>query len=98
MEFLGDSFLKIATTRHIYEENPDAGAGGLTRIRGALIRNSNLLKLAELKCSNGSEIKLPSLMNIKLNIDTVVGSFYSYSYAKTSEKEVYSSDEAEQPS
>lgn len=61
LEFLGDSFLKIAVTRHIYEEHPKYSAGKLTKARTDFIRNSNLMKIANLKTLNNRIIRLPSL-------------------------------------
>ena len=66
LEFLGDSFLKIAVTRSIYDKYGEQTSGQLTRTRTSLIRNSNLLKLKDLSTSDGKKIlRLPSLMNVE---------------------------------
>ena len=63
LEFFGDSFIKIACTRVLYEKYSYFTDGELTSARGAYISNANFLKLFKLKLSDGSCLQIPRYMN-----------------------------------
>ncbi|KAJ3098408.1 Dicer-like protein 1 [Phlyctochytrium bullatum] len=50
LEFLGDSFLKLLISLHIYSHNPLKNEGWLTRSRKLLEQNTNLLAIGEKLC------------------------------------------------
>jgi ribonuclease III len=46
LEFLGDAFLSLFIARRLYELNPHADEGDLSRLRAALVRRDTLAELA----------------------------------------------------
>ena len=46
LEFLGDAVLGFLVARRVYERNPDASEGELTRLRAALVREESLAIVA----------------------------------------------------
>ena len=57
MEFIGDSFLKLATTRVLFDDDTISTAGMLTRERTNYIKNANLRKISKI-------LELENYMNI----------------------------------
>jgi len=46
LEFLGDSVLSLVITQHIYQRQPEADEGELSRIRSSLVRQDALARVA----------------------------------------------------
>ena len=46
LEFLGDSVLNLVISRHIYQRQPDANEGELSRIRASLVNEESLAQVA----------------------------------------------------
>ena len=47
LEFLGDTVLQMAVTRHIFGEFPHLKEGQMTRVRAAVVRRDSLARVAE---------------------------------------------------
>lgn len=47
LEFLGDTVLQMAVTRHIFCEYPNLKEGQMTRVRAAVVRKESLAQVAE---------------------------------------------------
>ena len=47
LEFLGDAVLELCTSRALFEKYPDRDEGTLTEARSAMVKGSNLTKVAE---------------------------------------------------
>ncbi len=47
MEFLGDAVIELVSSHVLYENFPDKEEGPLTEARSALVKGSNLAKLAQ---------------------------------------------------
>ena len=59
LEFLGDSVLSLAISRHIYQRFPDASEGDLSRLRASLVKEATLAKVAR-ELGLGDYLKLGS--------------------------------------
>ncbi|MEM0965164.1 MAG: ribonuclease III [Verrucomicrobiota bacterium] len=47
LEFLGDAVLQLVVSQHLFEENPEADEGDLTRMRASLVCGSSLAAIAQ---------------------------------------------------
>lgn len=81
LEFLGDSVLNLVISRHIYQRDPDANEGELSRIRASLVNEKALaqvardINLGEYIHLGGGELKSGGFRRASILSDTMEAIF-----------------------
>lgn len=81
LEFLGDSVLNLVISRHIYQRDPDANEGELSRIRASLVNEKALaqvardINLGEYIYLGGGELKSGGFRRTSILSDTMEAIF-----------------------
>lgn len=85
LEFLGDSVLSLVISEHIYQRQPQASEGDLSRIRASLVKQSALarvardMELGEFINLGGGELKSGGFRRASILSDTleaIIGAIY----------------------
>lgn len=85
LEFLGDSVLNLVISQHIYEREPEANEGDLSRIRSSLVKEEALARVArdiglgDFIYLGGGELKSGGFRRSSILSDTleaIIGAIY----------------------